>query len=138
MNFGYSLNEYQNMIEQYKIEEFDIINFYNSLNRKVPPDDMKLFFSKKKKLNKVKTLAANKANNQNVNQNYEIEEDEEEDLFGRNNISNKAKIAYVDAAITEGGFVEHDDTFYYPNVSLKFKKVNKGNAKSFGYRLVNN
>ncbi len=136
MTLRNSSNEYKNLIEKYKIESFDVKTFYDSLINKVPPDNVKLLFSKKKNLKKTKTVAADQGNKNTYNT-YEFEE-EEDNLFGRNIISNKRKYAFVDAAITEYGFVEHDDVFYYPNVDLKVKKENRGNVKSIGYKLINN
>ena len=136
MTLRNSSNEYKNLIEKYKIESFDVKTFYDSLINKVPPDNVKLLFSKKKNLKKTKTVTADQGNKNTYNT-YEFEE-EEDNLFGRNIISNKRKYAFVDAAITEYGFVEHDDVFYYPNVDLKFKKENRGNIKSIGYKLINN
>ena len=48
MTLRNSSNEYKNLIEKYKIESFDVKTFYDSLINKVPPDNVKLLFSKKK------------------------------------------------------------------------------------------
>ncbi len=63
--------------------------------------------------------------------------DEDEEEFGTNKISQKKTYDYVGAIISEGGFVEHDDAFYRPNVNLKFQKKKIGFNVTTGYRLVN-
>lgn len=56
MTLRNSSNEYKNLIEKYKIESFDVKTFYDSLINKVPPDNVKLLFSKKKNLKKTKII----------------------------------------------------------------------------------
>ena len=68
--------------------------------------------------------------NNNIN-----EEEDEEEFFGTNKVSQKKTHDYIEDIIIQEGFVKHDDVFYRPNVSLKTKKPK--NLIS-GNKLINN
>ena len=71
----------------------------------------------------------------NLDNNNINEEEDEEGFFGTNKVSQKKTHDYIEDIIIQEGFVEHDDVFYHPNVSLKTKKPK--NLIS-GYKLINN
>ena len=71
----------------------------------------------------------------NLDNNNINEEEDEEGFFGTNKVSQKKTHDYIEEIIIQEGFVEHDDVFYHPNVSLK---TNKPKNLISGYKLINN